>query len=487
MGRVRFWALARRIAPIGAVAVLLASGCGLLPTVLGTPSFQAATLAPPDAWSFTSVTLRPSVQQALYARDVFNFYADLSVGGTSFSSLPKPSGGTVDFEKDVLPLLDGEVAVFLTGKPEQLQGVLLIHTNNPESVLRLLAEEAAPKFTRDARGAIRYTNGLSQAAGYKNWVTFAQDDATVTQTLDRIDGKGGPSLATQPRYQSAVQRLNGDYLGYGYLDITPLFDSPTFRDLQPDSALAARGRMAYSLAFGAGAQGGMRALDLRTEFIAETLPPPTAAERGDALSAMDLLPKGNAIAFSGSSIGQVAESLETLSEDVVPDDVLTLLRTFTGPYAVGVSPVSGGGLDATNFLASLFFLGQLAPDADEDFLREVIALAVEDADPNTAWQQQVVTDGTWTAVNIVPESVDLDRLDQNLLASDSLYQSVRPAFAQDGSNAYVNIGALLAWGQEQGATSEELAAFAQLRAIGTSWRNEIKGDGHGRLLVLIGS
>ena len=100
MGRLRFRSLARRAAPIGAVALLLASGCGLLPAVLGTPTFQAATLASPDAWSFTDVTLRPSVQQALYARDVFNFYADQTAPGGSLNQLPTPSGRSIDFEKD---------------------------------------------------------------------------------------------------------------------------------------------------------------------------------------------------------------------------------------------------------------------------------------------------------------------------------------------------------------------------------------------------
>ena len=55
-----------------------------------------------------------------------------------------------------------------------------------------------------------------------------------------------------------------------------------------------------------------------------------------------------------------------------------------------------------------------------------------------------------------------------MLASDKLYQAVRPALSQDGSNVYINVAALLAWGQQQGATSEQIAAFGQVRAIGTS-------------------
>ena len=57
-----------------------------------------------------------------------------------------------------------------------------------------------------------------------------------------------------------VDRLSGDHLGFGYLDLTPLLQSPTFRDLDPSKSLAARGRLAYSLAFAAGPERGMRAL-----------------------------------------------------------------------------------------------------------------------------------------------------------------------------------------------------------------------------------
>ena len=484
MGRARFGSLAQRMAPVGAVFVLLAGGCGLLPAVVGTPSFQAATLAPAGSWSFTDVTLRPSVQQALFARDVFNFYADQA----SLNELPTPSGGSVNFEKDVLPLLDGEVAVAVSGTPEEVQGVLLIHTNNPEAVLRLLADDAAPKFTKDARGAIRSTNGLSQAAGYKNWVAFTNDDVMLTQTLDRIDGKGGPNLASESRYQTVVARLSGDHMGFGYLDVTPLLQSPTFRDLQTDVTISAKGRLAYSLAFASGPAGGMRALDLRTEYISETLPPPTAADHGDALFVMDRLPVGNAIALSGSSIGQVADSLDTVSKDTVPDDLLTLVHAFSGPYAFGVSPVPAAGLDLPSLLGSLFFLGQLTPAADAEAVHELVAAILDESgDEGATWQHEVVTDGDSTAINIVPASLELSQVDQQVLASDRLYQAIRPALAQDGSNAYINVGALLAWGQEQGATSEELAALGQIRAIGTSWRSEPKGDGHGRFLMVIGS
>ncbi|HLZ27415.1 MAG TPA: DUF3352 domain-containing protein [Chloroflexota bacterium] len=484
MGRLRFRWIRWRIAPIGAAAVLLASGCSLLPAVLGTPTFQAATLAAADAWSFTDVTVRPSVQQALYARDVLNLYADQTAPGGSLNQLPTPSGRTVDFEKDVLPHLDGEVAYVLSGPLDQMQGVLLVHTNDVEGVLRLLADDRAPKFTKDARGATRWTNGDVLAAGYKNWVVYTNADSLLTQTLDRIDGKGGPNLAAQPRYQSVVQRLSGDHLGYGYLDLIPLLENPALRDLQPGSSQSARGRLAYSLAFGAGPEGGMRALDLRTEFIAEGPPPPLPADRGDALQAMDRLPVGNAVAFAGSSMGQLAQSLDSLSADVVPDDVLTLVHAFTGPYAIGVSPWSGAGTDSSSFLGSLFFLGQLTPDADTDTIQELVTSNVGDGGD---WQSQVVTDGDWTAVNVVPAAVDLDQMPQEVLASDRLYQSIRPALTQDGTNAFVNVGALVAWGRDQGATSEELAAVGPIRAIGTSWRSEAKGDGHGRTLVVLGS
>ena len=51
------------------------------------------------------------------------------------------------------------------------------------------------------------SSGPTLIAGYKNWVIYTDSGNLRDQTLDRLDGKGGPSLATDARYHSVVDRL----------------------------------------------------------------------------------------------------------------------------------------------------------------------------------------------------------------------------------------------------------------------------------------
>jgi hypothetical protein len=354
--------------------------------------------------------------------------------------------------------------------------------------LRLLADERTPSFTKDARGATHYTGSLYQAAGHKNWVVLSNDPASLEQTLDRIDGKGGQNLASQPRFKSVVERLTGDHLAFGYLDITPVLQSDVVREARSVDTTTARGRMAYSLAFGSGPQPGLRALQTRVEYIPDSPVAQSGAPSGDSLAAMDRLPVGNAIAVAGPSIGQVADSIQNVDPEDVPDDLLSLLQALAGPYAFGVSPVPGvSSLDFDDSQpASAFFLGQLAPDVDPDEVQALTtSLLADDVDDIDSYQQQVLVDGGWLAVNVVPSSIDLDQIPQDELASDRLYQSMRQGFTRDGTNVYVNMQSLLAWGETQGGYTEELAPLKPLRALGGSWQTESDGAGHGRIQVMI--
>jgi hypothetical protein len=491
MGRGRFSFLLRRALPSLAVLALVAAGCGLLPAALGTPSFAAAALAAPDAWSFADLTLRPSVQQALLARDVYDRYAN-GAGGPDFGELPTPSGRSVDFEKDVLPHLD-EIAYATSGPIDKPHAVVLIHTNDINGILRLLAEEATPKFTTDARGALRYTGSEYTAAGYKNWVVLSNDAPSLEQTLDRIDGRNSPNLGAQQRFKSVVDRLSGDHLAFGYVDLTPVLKSDVVKEARAVDTATARGRMAYSLAFGSGPQAGLRALETQVEFMPDVAVAQSSAPAGDSLAAMDRLPVGNAFAVAGPSLGQVVDSIENADPEDVPEDLLNLLQALAGPYAVGVSPaplsqaLGMASLDFEDSLpASVFFLGRLTADADLDAVQsQTTALLADDADASESYQQQVLVDGDWLAVNVVPSSMDLDQIPQDVLATDQMYQWMRPGFSKEATNVYVNLKSLIDWGQTAGAFSDELAALKPLQAIGGSWRTDPDGAAHGRMQVMI--
>jgi hypothetical protein len=490
MGRGRFSFLLRRALPGLTVVALVLAGCGLLPAALGTPSFAAAALAAPDAWSFADLTLRPSVQQALLAKDIYDMYAN-GPGGSDFGELPTPSGRSVNLDKDVLPHLD-EIAYATSGPVDEPRGVVLIHTNDPNAILRLLAEEATPAFTTDARGALRYTGSLYRAAGYKNWVVLSNDAPSLEQTLDRLDASG-PNLGAEPRFKSVVDRLTGDHLAFGYVDLTPVLRSDVVREARAMDTTAARGRMAYSLAFGAGPQAGLRALDARVEFIPDAVVAQSSAPGGDSLAAMDRLPIGNTIAVAGPSLGQAVDSIAKADPEDVPEDLLRLVSALAGPYAVGVSPapltqaLRMATLDFEDSLpASVFFLGQLTAGADPEAVQALTtSLLAEGVDESDGYQHQVLVDGGWLAVNVVPDFVQLDQIPQDELASDRMYQWMRPGFNKDATNVYVNLKTLMDWGQTQGDFSEELAQLEPLQAIGGSWRTDSDGAAHGRMQVMI--
>src|ERR1700716_2044818 len=108
------------VSAFAALGALLLGGCTLPPSVPRGPTFHADALVGADTWSFTDLTLRPSLQQALYLRDVMDLLnGSATAAGTDLHQLPTPSGRVVDFEQDVLPHLDGEVAVAVSGPADE--------------------------------------------------------------------------------------------------------------------------------------------------------------------------------------------------------------------------------------------------------------------------------------------------------------------------------------------------------------------------------
>jgi hypothetical protein len=483
------------LARLGAIGALLLGGCSLLPSVSGPPTFQADALVAADTWSFSDLTLRPSVQQALYIKDVLDLFTSST---EQLKRIPTASGRTVDFEKDVLPRLDGEVAFAVGGPTSTPRYTLLIHTNDTDATLRLLADEAEPKLTKDARGVTHYTSRRPTDAygAFKNWVVYTNSSALFDQTIDRIDGKGGPSLAKEGRYRAVVDRLDGDRLGYGYLDLAPLIEQASASDVTLVEALKARGRMAYALGFEAGPAPGVRALGMRAEFMPDA--PQVTAKRPstDALQAMDRLPRGSMFALAGSDLGMQVESLAAFSKDQgFPDEVRTLLRAFAGPYAFGITAPSGGGIFGgakgffdNNVLGGVFFVAKLTPDADTEELQAMgtTALdAVTSSSDTGDWQYEIVVDEGWLAVNAVPAPAQLDQLPEDLLASDRIYQWVRPGFGQTGNNFYLNLDAVLTAYEQMLPSTDALDMISPIRGVGISGQTDPDGNSHAHIQVLI--
>jgi hypothetical protein len=485
---VRFSPLARRLSAVGLLAAVVLSGCGLQP-VTGARSFEAANLAPPDAWGFIDLTMRPSVAQALYARDVLDLYNGVAAEGSAdLHHVPTPSGRTVDLETDLLPRLDGEVAFFVHGPSFDPHASFVAHTNDLDATLRLILDESPSAFTKDARGAVRYeaSRGQLLAAGYKGWVVVSDDRATLEQVLDRIDGKLGPTLASQARYQSVVDRLTGDRVGYGYLDLAQLVDRGSGSQARIAESVGARGRVAFSVAFGPGSEPGVRALDMRAEYAPDVPQPVATAASGDALSAMDRLPAGTALALAGPSIGQWLESVASLNEDEVPSEIERFLEAFAGPYAVGVTPAPGDlARSESDLLGGVFFIGQLADKIDPDALRDQGGEILDNADADATWQAQAVADDGWLALNVVPASVGPENVPQEMLASDRHYHWLRPAFDAAATNVYLDLTPVWSMARQSGQAADALSALEPVRVVGASSRSDAGGDTHTRMVVML--
>jgi len=497
MSRFRARSLVIRVS---LVCALLLSACSPLPSVLGQPKFQADALVGADTWSFTDITLRPSLEQALRTREVLDLFdGPAADAGFDVHHLPTPSGREVDFEKDVLPHLDGEFVVAVSGPVDDPDLLFLVHTNDVEGTLGLLADEAQPRLSKDGRGVMRFASdsGPAQLAAYKDWIIYTESDALREQTLDRIDGKGSPGLASDAKYQATVDRLKGDRLGFGYLNVAPVVDRALAEEPQLASTVHSRGRLAYSFGFEPGPASSVYVLGLRLEYIPDPALNIPVPGNGDTLQAMDRLPKASMLAFAGPDIGIYSESISALNSDPDVDASLhALLEQFAGPYAFGVTKparqlrgISDESFDDVlgSVIGGLFFLGQVAPDADPGETSDIVTELVDSvfSDEDLAWEHEVVIDNNWLAINAVPPPLALNDVPEDLLASDKLYQWVRAGFIPNGSNMYVNLDAIETSLLGGVLSADELSALRVFQAIGVSAQTEPRGDTHAHMTVLI--
>jgi hypothetical protein len=153
------------------------------------------------------------------------------------------------------------------------------------------------------------------------------------------------------------------------------------------------------------------------------------------------------------------------------------------------SPRIHGGEGLHALLGGLFFIGKLAPDADADQLAEAITSVAQttaaDADQSDTWATEAVVDDSWLAINAVPAPATLDQVPQDLLASDRMYQWVRPGFLRDGTNAYVNVVAIETAFASSLGSGEDLVAFNPIQAVGISSQSDDNGDGHAHIQLLM--
>src|SRR5205085_8079375 len=113
-------------------------------------------------------------------------------------------------------------------------------------------------------------------------------------------------------YHSVVDRLTGDRLGFGYVDLGPLVDRTLKDDAQLANVLQGRGRMGYSFGFEAGPQPNAHMLGVRFEYSPDKPVPTPVRTDSDTLSAMDRLPKASMLAAAGPDLNVSTRSLGDL-------------------------------------------------------------------------------------------------------------------------------------------------------------------------------
>jgi hypothetical protein len=140
-------------------------------------------------------------------------------------------------------------------------------------------------------------------------------------------------------------------------------------------------------------------------------------------------------------------------------------------------------------LGGLFFVAMLAPEVDADQLGATLTSIAEEAaakaDDGATWATETVVDNGWLAVNAVPAPASLDQVPEDLLASDPMYQWVRPGFVRDGTNAYVNLVAIETAFAGDLLSNDNLAALSPIQAVGVSGQTDAQGDSHAHIQLLL--
>jgi hypothetical protein len=337
------------------LAVLAASGC-VAAGAQNPANFRAADVAPPDAWLFAVTTTRPSPTQLLGVRAIQNAFTSQPGWDAAVNTLSQnASGGAgaagqrVDLQRDVLPLLSGEVAFAYYGAPgSDPKALTLVESSNAERLARLGAPANATSRTYRDTTIVEYSTGQSRtvAAAYKGWAIFGQEAAAVERTIDRL-GSGTGGLGQQARFRAAAERLPRDKIGLWYVDPAPLLrdslaTAQNIESLPPEVVASLQTEIpSTAISVSATTEG----LDLRLEASgAQPAQEVVMGGDGDALAGFGHLPASTLLAVSGAVppeafavLNAVTTSALEAADSPVPAPDIHPEDWLTGELAVGIS------------------------------------------------------------------------------------------------------------------------------------------------------
>ena len=486
-----------------------------------TSGFHTAQYFPRDTWMYGSITLRPGFSQLNAARtlsDAFTSQPGFDEAVKALNTTPTRTSN-LDYQKDVVPLLDGEIAIGAFGATTQPDFLLMMHSSDPEKLLHVLAaSDNAPEPRDRYKGALYYIDSNNRmAAASKGWIVTSANRSTVEQALDRLDAASSDSLAQSDRYQSVVSRLPGDKLGFLYFDSRPAMNSPQVQQslAQAGSAMTdylapLTGRAAVSLL---AANDG---LEMRWESIPDQAPHQTTFARGNSLTALQRMPGDTLFAVGGDSLPAVlsgvdqaiSSGLRASMGSQAPKIQFQFDQWLGGEFAAGVSK---GTLHVD-------LRSQMQGTPDIFMVARVKDRAAATTDLGVL--DRFLTPKTTTIHGLPLKQVGATAADSAYYGVDNnwmyvLYGEPEKFLSQDSNSPTAGLGGNSVFGQVRRAiTTDGVAIFADLengrktiedlvppaeratydksrvllqpiKALGGSIRTDENGDTHGQLLLAI--
>lgn len=531
----RRWGRKRTIAAGFAVLVAAGTAAGVYAWMfLAFYTFQAASLVPGDSYLFGTFTARPGLWQALNAAPAVEAFTsqpgfDAAVRGWQ-DRMQSYDGRRIDFDREILPLVDGEVAVALFGPLADTTPsfIWLARSNDPQKLLRTLTTYLRqPEATRGYKGAFVSVGGTTRsggvenaynvAAAHKEWVLFGSSRAAVEQAIDRLEGNTKGSLAEQERYRTIIDRLPRGKLGFAYLNSSPLLTQATRYSGWPspevrDAAEPLYGRAALS------AMLSSDGLELNWESMPNRPPrAPRESVRGDALKAFDRLPADTFAALGADNMPAVFSSLEdglnaTLRQSLgsqAPRLSVQFGRWLGGEFAVGVTR---GSLTRDKSRGYSYVDGQ--PDAlliakvrdtatakaDLDALdtllnprpASVSGMAMKQLVPTPTFPINYGVADDWLYLTGGRADKVLPDPNATGLQSNPRYGLVRQVIANEGIGLFVDgegvrtlVDQFLDQSQRRDYDLLVHPFAVPLKALGGNVRVDNNGDAHGRMVVAV--
>ncbi len=515
---------------------LALAGCSFIPGDSAPSGFQAAAFAPPNTWLYSAVTLRPSLGQLVHARTLANTFTRQPGWSAAVRWLQDTStNGGIDLARDVLPLLDGDVATAVysdevTGFALAPSVLVLVHSPDPVRLVGLVASASGetPRPESDPRGATFFVRGRTTVgAAFKGWALFGDSRATLEDAVDRLQAGGKDGLSAQPRFQQMVGRLPSERVGFQYVDLVPILRSslelasaaPRTDALDPSQAQELQDLLAQLDARVAASQTlHGNGVEIRVEsasagLSAEQMAQVHGLSRGDAADAFAHLP-GDTLVGIGADLGglppeldpvvdgAIAEALRSVGRSDLAAPELHLSQWLGGQVAFGGTR---GTLGAADGQPSLFLAAAVGDAAaarrDLDTLGRLfpaksvvpVQVAGRAFTQGTAAPGQVLTYGIadgWLYATNGDASAALAAPETGGLTTNPRFAVLRERLGDDPLDSFADVEGLRLLGEEMlDAGSRPLydgmvrPFVSPLRYFGGGSRTDPDGDGHGHFFL----